>query len=224
VVSRYTARLVADMMTSVTEAGGTGEQAALDGYLVAGKTGTAQKSNGHHGYEKDKWVSSFLAFVPADKPRLLISVVIDEPLISQYGGVVAAPTVRRIADQGLRYLGVPPTFPGKQDAAKRGAPKVAGGKAAPRGPEIVADEADTAPPAEPGKGEVRTPSLVGRSMIDAIATLSAAGLRPVFFGTGVAAEQIPGPGEPVSAGGFVQVNFQPVPAEPEVEGGDDDGV
>jgi hypothetical protein len=61
-------------------------------------------------------------------------------------------------------------------------------------------------------------------MIDAIATLSAAGLRPVFLGTGVAAEQIPGPGEPVSAGGFVQVNFQPVPAEPEVEGGDDDGV
>lgn len=226
VVSRYTARLVADMMTSVTEAGGTGEQGALDGFLVAGKTGTAQKSNGHRGYAKDKWVASFFAFVPADRPRLLVSVVIDEPLISQYGGVVAAPTVRRIADQGLRYLGVPPTVPAGRSPAKRDAAKATDGRIAARAAVVGPEDADAPPPAEPGKGEVRTPRLVGRSMIDAIATLSAAGLRPVFLGTGIATEQVPGPGEPVSAGGFVQVNFQPVPegAEAGVVGGDGDGV
>ena len=222
VVSRYTARLVADMMTSVTEAGGTGEQAALDGFLVAGKTGTAQKSTGRHGYVKDKWVSSFFAFVPADRPRLLISVVIDEPLISQYGGVVAAPTVKRIADQGLRYLGVPPRFASGKGAAKRDAPKAADGKAAPeRDPAAPSQGPEAAAPAEPGPGQIRTPDLLGRSMIDAMGKLSTAGLRPVFLGTGVATEQVPGPGEPVDAGGFVQVNFQPTPAEPEAGGGGD---
>jgi cell division protein FtsI (penicillin-binding protein 3) len=225
VVSRYTARLVADMMTSVTEAGGTGVEGALDGFLVAGKTGTAQKSNGRHGYVKDKWTSSFFAFVPADRPRLLVSVVIDEPLINQYGGTVAAPTVKRIADQGLRYLGVSPRFSGGKDTAKRAASKSGEDKgAATRVPDERSAQVEAPPPAQPGPGQIRTPRLVGRSMIDAIGALSAAGLRPVFLGTGVATEQVPAPGEPVNAGGFVQVNFQPAPAEPEGEGVDGEGV
>lgn len=221
VVSRYTARLVADMMTAVTEAGGTGEEASLDGFLVAGKTGTAQKSAGRRGYAKDKWVSSFFAFVPADKPRLLISVVVDEPLISKYGGVVAAPTVRRIADQSLRYLGVPPRIATKSASAKPGAK----GKAAPKDAGEGASTAGAAPeiaPASLEPGQIRTPDLLGESMSDALVALSASGLRPVFLGTGIAAEQVPGPDEPIDAGGFVQVNFQPVPADPSAD--EDDGA
>jgi cell division protein FtsI (penicillin-binding protein 3) len=221
VVSRYTARLVADMMTAVTETGGTGEQASLEGFLVAGKTGTAQKSAGGRGYAKDKWVSSFFAFVPADKPRLLISVAIDEPLISKYGGVVAAPAVRRIADQGLRYLGVSPR------STPRGAPAKLDAKAAKdaRRAKAAPDETDAPTAAEiaplPLKpGQIRTPGLLGESMTDALAALAAVGLRPMFLGTGIAAEQVPIAGEPIDAGGFVQVNFQPVPAEP-AAGGED---
>lgn len=66
VVSRYTSRLVGDIMTSVTEEGGTGTEGSIDGFLVAGKTGTAQKSAGTRGYAEDKWVASFVGFVPAD--------------------------------------------------------------------------------------------------------------------------------------------------------------
>jgi len=223
VISRYTARLVSDMMTAVTEAGGTGEQASLDGFLVAGKTGTAQKSDGHRGYAKDKWISSFFAFVPADRPRLLISVTIDEPLISKYGGAVAAPAVRRIADQGLRYLGVSPRVVSKSAAAKPSGKTRPDDKAphakAKEGIEDETRTAEAAPAALP-PGQIRTPGLVGQSMIDAISTLAASGLRPMFLGTGVAVEQIPGPGEPIDAGGFVQVNFQPALSDP-VENGDD---
>ncbi|MBX3250206.1 MAG: penicillin-binding protein 2, partial [Myxococcales bacterium] len=90
VVSERTARLVADMLTAVTGPGGTATEAAIDGFLVAGKTGTAQKADYvGGGYARDQWVSSFVGFVPADRPRLVISVVIDEPIIAYYGGVVA---------------------------------------------------------------------------------------------------------------------------------------
>jgi cell division protein FtsI (penicillin-binding protein 3) len=228
VVSRYTARLVADMMTAVTETGGTGEQGSLDGFLVAGKTGTAQKSDGHRGYAKDKWISSFFAFVPADRPRLLISVVIDEPLISKYGGAVAAPAVRRIADQGLRYLGVSPRVVTKSAAAKPGGKAGPDGKA-PRGGKAAAEPEGEDPPVETAPaalqpGQIRTPALVGQSMIDAIATLATSGLRPMFLGTGVAVEQIPAPEEPIDAGGFVQVNFQPVPPDPAEDGDDGENL
>jgi len=227
VVSRYTARLVSDMMTAVTETGGTGEQASLDGFLVAGKTGTAQKSDGHRGYAKDKWISSFFAFVPADRPRLLISITIDEPLISKYGGAVAAPAVRRIADQGLRYLGVSPRVVSKSAATKPSGTARPDGKTphakAKAGLEGERRAVEAAPAAlQPG--QIRTPGLVGQSMIDAIATLAATGLRPMFLGTGVAVEQIPGPGEPIDAGGFVQVNFQPALSDPAEDGDDGESL
>lgn len=107
VVSRYVADLVTDMMTTVTEEGGTGIEANLEGFIVAGKTGTAQQAdvvNG--GYQQDAWVASFIGFVPADDPRIAITVVINQPTLAHYGGNVAGPIFRRIASQILRYLGV----------------------------------------------------------------------------------------------------------------------
>jgi len=107
VVSERVARAVADMMVGATEPGGTGVEAKVDDYLVAGKTGTAQKSDPGHGYAKDKWVSSFVGFAPATKPRVTISVVLDEPVIAHQGGAVAAPAFRRVLEASLRHLGVP---------------------------------------------------------------------------------------------------------------------
>jgi cell division protein FtsI (penicillin-binding protein 3) len=113
VIPQATARLVADMLTAVTEDGGTGIEGGLDDYLVAGKTGTAQMADFEHGgYAQDRWIASFIGFVPADRPRLAMTVILDEPIVSHYGGIVAAPVFRRIADRALRYLGVVPSFGG----------------------------------------------------------------------------------------------------------------
>jgi cell division protein FtsI (penicillin-binding protein 3) len=87
---------------------GTGTLAAVSGYKVAGKTGTAQKPDAHGGYASGRYVSSFVGMVPASRPRLVVLVVVDEPRGAIWGGVVAAPAFARIAAYDLQYLEVPP--------------------------------------------------------------------------------------------------------------------
>ena len=107
VMSEGTARTMVGIMRGVTETGGTAKQAAIDGYPVAGKTGTAQKAvNGH--YDPDKYVASFVGFAPAEDPRIALLVLMDEPQGAHLGGAVAAPVFKEIAEQALRYLHVPP--------------------------------------------------------------------------------------------------------------------
>jgi cell division protein FtsI (penicillin-binding protein 3) len=108
VMGEASSRAMLNIMRGVTEEGGTAKQAAIEGYVVGGKTGTAQKvANGH--YDPNKWVSSFVGVVPLEAPRLAIIVVVDEPQGSHLGGVVAAPIFKEIAEQALRYLHVPPS-------------------------------------------------------------------------------------------------------------------
>jgi cell division protein FtsI/penicillin-binding protein 2 len=90
----------------VTE--GTGKLAAVPGYVVAGKTGTAAKPDPHGGYSDTRYVASFVGFVPATRPRLVILVSVDEPHGDIYGGVVAAPAFAEIAKFALQYLNVAP--------------------------------------------------------------------------------------------------------------------
>ena len=90
---------------------GTGTEAAVPGYTVAGKTGTAQKPDGHGGYSGSKYVASFVGMVPASNPRLVVLVVVDEPSAAIWGGVVAAPAFAEIAKFDLQYLEVPPDAP-----------------------------------------------------------------------------------------------------------------
>ena len=117
------ARLLREMLTSVTEEGGTGTSAAIPGVRVAVKTGTAQKANeSRRGYDDSRWVSSFIGFAPANQPRLVITVVIDEPQMSHAGGEIAAPLFRRVMEQSLRYLGaLPATARTAAEPAPRGA-------------------------------------------------------------------------------------------------------
>ena len=108
VISAKTAETFKDILKSVTEEGGTGKSASVDGNEVAGKTGTAQIINPvTKRYSKEKYVSSFVGFVPVDKPRIAIIVVVYEPKGQIYGGVVAAPVFRDVATQALSYLNVP---------------------------------------------------------------------------------------------------------------------
>jgi len=109
VVSKATARKVMTMLRDVVVQG-TGTEAAIPGYTVAGKTGTANKPTSH-GYSTTKYVASFVGIVPARNPRLVITVVIDEPRGTIWGGVVAAPAFAKIAQFDLQYLEVRPDAP-----------------------------------------------------------------------------------------------------------------
>jgi cell division protein FtsI (penicillin-binding protein 3) len=108
VVSRGVSNQMLSMLRGVVLEG-TGTEAAIPGYTVAGKTGTAAKIDPDTGrYSHSKYVASFVGMVPATKPRLVIMVMVDEPLGAYYGGEVAAPAFKQIARFNLQHLEVPP--------------------------------------------------------------------------------------------------------------------
>ena len=107
IVSPYVAGELMRMLRDVVDEG-TGTQAEISGYSVAGKTGTAAKPDPHGGYYSNRYVGSFVGIVPASRPRLVILVTVDEPQTAIWGGVVAAPAFKEIALDCLRYLEVPP--------------------------------------------------------------------------------------------------------------------
>ena len=109
IVSPETARKVDRMLRTVVSSDGTGELAQVKGFEVAGKTGTAEKIDPATGkYSQEKYTSSFVGYVPADNPQLLIAVVVDEPSGSYYGGDVAAPAFEQIAELSLQSLRITP--------------------------------------------------------------------------------------------------------------------
>ncbi len=113
VFSAKTANEMKDMLEMVVLPGGTALKAQILGYRVAGKTGTTHKL-GPHGYEKDKYVGSFVGMAPASNPRLIMAIMIDEPSIAgdqYYGGVVAAPVFSAVMTDALRLLAVPQDAP-----------------------------------------------------------------------------------------------------------------
>ena len=113
VIRSKAANEIVTAMTLVTEEGGTGTSASVEGYAVAGKTGTSQKLINGSYEDHEKYVSSFLGFAPANDPAFVLLVIVDEPSNGQfYGGTVAAPSFSRIAYQTLRYLNVPPQTDG----------------------------------------------------------------------------------------------------------------
>lgn len=107
-ISRETADTLKEILKTVTEEGGTATAASVSGNHVAGKTGTAQMIDPiTKKYSKEKYVSSFVGFVPADNPRIAMIVVIYEPKGQTYGGLVAAPAFKKIAESALSYMEVP---------------------------------------------------------------------------------------------------------------------
>lgn len=118
-ITPQTAQTLATILEGVVTKG-TGTRAAVQGYRVAGKTGTAQKIDPNTGaYSPTLFVGSFVGFVPVQEPRLAIVVVIDEPVGESWGGVVAAPVFRRIAEQALPYLGISSGEPIRLAMARR---------------------------------------------------------------------------------------------------------
>ena len=197
VVPRRVAKLVGQMLTAVTEPGGTAIEAAVDGYIVAGKTGTAQKADYvHGGYAKDKWLASFIGFAPADRPSVVISVVIDEPVIAHYGGTVAGPVFRRIAEVTLRHMGIAPE--GRQAVlAKKKEQQIA-----------VAEEEPAPEDEAVEKGESAVPNVRSLPLRQAVIALHAESLVAEVQGSGVVVAQDPAPGKAVSHGSVVRLQLE----------------
>jgi cell division protein FtsI (penicillin-binding protein 3) len=176
VISERTAAVLNEILKNVV-ARGTGVPAALAEHIVAGKTGTAQKA-GRSGYSPDKVVASFTGYVPADRPRLAILVVVDEPHGAQYGGTIAAPAFREIAEASLRYLGVPPSIPARTVGT---------------GETLLATFSQQEQQQTTGAAGV--PDLRGLDARAAVARATAAGLVVRATGSGVVQSQQPSPGE-----------------------------
>ena len=110
VISRKYSEELRDMLKGVLAPGGTASEVEVPGYTLAGKTGTAQKVDPETGtYSETEFVASFVGFAPADDPRLLVALVVDNPKGDYYGGSVAAPAFGDIAKYALPYLGIPPS-------------------------------------------------------------------------------------------------------------------
>ncbi len=117
VVSERTARVLSRMMVDVVE-DGTGTKAAVPGYRVAGKTGTAQKPReGRAGYEPGAYIGSFVGYAPADRPEVVVAVSVDEAKRAYYGGSSAAPLFSDVMRFTLGHRRVPPSDPEALDAA-----------------------------------------------------------------------------------------------------------
>lgn len=212
VVPSHVAKTVSEMLTAVVEDGGTGVEAAMEGFRVAGKTATAQKVDPATGkYSEDKYTASFVGFVPAEKPRLVIAVVLDEPMIGRYGGDLAGPVFRRVAEASLRYLGVPPAH---------AAPKLKtiSRKDDPADATLTAMNAQKVEPAEPPKpptmgppppNAVTVPDGKGMGAREAVRLIGQAGLVPLVEGTGRLVKQFPAAGSPVPKGASVRLVFEP---------------
>ncbi len=109
ILSPRVAASVRTMLEGVLAAGGTASEVSIPGYKLAGKTGTANKPDPETGgYSETKYVASFVGFAPAERPRLLVAVMVDEPQGAYFGGVVAAPAFQRIAEFALPYLRIAP--------------------------------------------------------------------------------------------------------------------
>lgn len=203
VVTPAVAKQLSEMLVSVTEKGGTGTLAAIPGYRVAGKTGTAQKVDPvTGGYSADKRVSSFVGFVPAEAPRLVVLVLVDEPADQVYGGLVAAPIFARIASQALQYLNVPPTL----EVPKQELPPLPQLAQAP----TDEDQQEQLPEAEVGPvvGPVM-PNFIGLSSRQVLQAMQQSGLNVRMVGSGRVVEQTPVPGAPIPYGSEVSVRLVP---------------
>ncbi len=192
-IAPETAATVTEIMEAVVERGTAKSFAQMEGFTVAGKTGTASKAvNGH--YSKSDYNASFVGFVPSRKPAITIVVVIDSPhAASYYGAVVSAPVFKRIAEATLRHLGVGPTLnaPPPVIVARHD------GSAGEMAPEPVVARPGLATESTP-PGQM--PDVRGLSAREAVRALRPFGLTPRLDGDGFVVEQLPRPGAILARG------------------------
>jgi membrane peptidoglycan carboxypeptidase len=232
ILSSRTASELTEMLTGVVKRG-TAKSSQLEGFSAAGKTGTAQKIDPNGRYSHSRFIASFVGFAPAERPALAMVVTIDEPRGHYYGGEVAAPVFRNIAEQALRYLAISPDqeLTPLQIAKKRQSQASVrdlaedqfepvnalweGDSVAPT-PQQPAAVSSASPLPIPETeaavniseaATIEVPDLRGRSMRAAIAELSKLGLQLGAFGSGLVIEQSPAPSVRVEPGSKVMIKL-----------------
>jgi cell division protein FtsI (penicillin-binding protein 3) len=174
---------------------GTGIRAHVPGYEVAGKTATAQKIDRAKGrYSEEKVIASFMGYLPADEPRVAVLVVVDEPEKTPYGGTAATPIFKRIAEELMQYMGIPPTegdFGKNLTLAQVPYPKKQRDKPNKKFPQH------------------RMPDLRGLSMRKALARLGEEKVQVRLAGSGIVMTQRPNPGAVLKEGYEVFLKFSP---------------
>ncbi len=232
-ISARTAATMRSMLQGVVLEG-TGPKARLDGYSVAGKTGTAQKidpATGH--YSQSQTIASFVGFAPINNPVVTILVTLDSPVGLHEGGEVSAPVFKRVAEQVLSYLNIPqdaPVSPRLQRASYQNDAQGSGADMSDFDPtqmesatapaDIVAPPPQRSSPNTPAptlalvEGEaVALPLLTGMTVREVSERCSRLGIAPVLVGTGVALDQDPKAGTTVRRGSRVTVQFgRPAPS------------
>jgi cell division protein FtsI (penicillin-binding protein 3) len=198
VVRRVLAPQTVDTLTEILRTvvrDGTGRRAAVPGYVVAGKTGTAQKVDASGRYSMVDHVASFVGWAPASRPALVILASLDTPRgAANQGGDVAAPLFARVAEAALRILAVPPDDAGRVLRAVATAPENVS-PAAYR-PQAASSPAETAFPEEPGL----MPDLRGQSAREAAIAAARRGLVVELHGSGQVVAQTPEPGVEIEPG------------------------
>jgi cell division protein FtsI (penicillin-binding protein 3) len=172
------------MMETVTQAGGSGTKAAIEGFRVAGKTGTAQKFDLSKGsYSKDAFIASFAGFAPSRNPAITAVVIVDEPQDNIYGGVVAAPIWAEIVSKTLKYLNV-------QIDDQQNDPG-------------TVPQPDTRWARETSRESLQDltvmPDLRGLTLREALTRLGKTGARVSVSGSGIVVKQDPGAGKALGA-------------------------
>ncbi len=200
VISPETARALTRILVRVVDAG-TGHNAAIAGYEVAGKTGTAQKLDpATRRYSRAPGVLSFVGWVPADEPRFVMLVMLDEPKNAHWGSEAAAPIFSAIGRDVLRYLDVPP-----RDVQPV---QIVTGPVEPRGDAAVrAQLVSTAPQPDPNGGSRRMPDLTGQTLRSALTALAPLQLEVELAGQGRVVQQAPRPGRPIEPGATARLTL-----------------
>ncbi len=207
IIRTSTASTVLEMLTAVVHTKkGTGKNARIEGYRVAGKTSTAQKAAPGGGYYKDQYYASFVGALPAEDPRVVILVSVDNPEGGHYGNEVAAPTFARLGERVMRYYGV-----ARNDMEGVAPESIAlAGDAAELLEGFMAE--DDVEPSLPGAGPVEfttgLPDFTGLSLAQAYDEAEKIGIELVAQGTGLAVGQDTPPG-PITRGAEVRVYFAP---------------
>ena len=213
VVSEATARSLANIMVGVVERGNSGK-AAIPGFSVAGKTGTAQKA-GMGGYMPGHHVPNFVGFAPADAPRCVAVVVLEEPQGKYYAADVAAPLFSRVMSQALGILRVAPR--------EQRVPVAVLAEAAPaRAPQYAAGVVPASRRGSPGAAadaDARTPSLIGLSARQALEVFARLGVLARLQGTGLVVAQDPPAGSPIRPGSVHTLFLADETAAPSRAGG-----
>jgi cell division protein FtsI (penicillin-binding protein 3) len=200
VISERTARTLNQFLEGVVTHG-TGSNAAVPGYRVAGKTGTAQKAfEDKPGYDPDRYVSSFVGYLPAEDPELLCLIAVDGPVQTHLASHVAAPVFSRIMNRILSLHDTPARhktalsgFSGQASRTDRVSKMV------------VASVRPSPDRSETSSGELRVPNVMGVPLRQAVAKLTKAGFRVKASGSGQVIRQVPASGNFVTPGTLARV-------------------